>query len=333
MRRKIGESYWRSVCAVVALVGGLVAATPAIAQDGLEDEQPRERLGLSIGLAAGVRWMQLPAVQAGLVQSGGSPEPYGASPDTALGWGIDGFLGYALGDDAALVGKAAGITLRVRTAIADDLDSQLMPPGLYGQMPVDGSGVSNGRAGGIDADSSVSFARYDVDVVYRTQVDFDAPVRLRPLVGLAYSRVDQDHSFQSAPFNGFLISDELGTNSIGGVLGVETVFELPFDLHIDLAGEADLLAAISDLAVTQDFGGVAVSASADRTDFVWRLRGQLGFGWTWNEMLSVGLSGTADWGRVPTVVHPLYDSMPFESFVDHDESLVVGGNLTFSVVF
>jgi hypothetical protein len=300
------------------------AAQAATAQD--------EGLGLSFGLAPGVRWVQLPEVRAGLIQAS---EPFGASPDSALGWGIDGFVGYALGDDAAWIGKAADIVLRVRTVFADDLSSPLMPPGLYGQMPVDGTGVSDGSAveAGATADSSVGYARYDVDLVYRTELRFDSTIRLRPLIGVAYSRVAQDLSFHSAPFNGFEIRDELSTNSFGGVLGLEAEFELPFHLYVDLGAESDLLAARSELAGLQNFSGLLLSAADESTDFVWRLRGHLGFGWTWNEMLSVGVSGTADWGRMPTVVHPLFDAVPHESFIDMDDSLVVGGNLTFSAVF
>jgi hypothetical protein len=307
------------------LTATALLALGAVSSPARADEVSR----FKVEIAPGVRWLSLPEIEGGLE----APNlPVGASPDDAVGWGIDGRLGYRLDGDLSPLGPAT-VAVRLRTTFADADAETLTTTGSYGQMPVNGPGPSNG-SGGVSAFSSVDYDRYDVDLVYQVAVDVPGPVAVRPLLGFAYSRIDQRYKFRAAPSNGFEIRDDIDSNYYGVVLGVEGEAGLPVEgLSLDLGFELGLLALDSQFNADQSFGGIPLSADDDRTDFAWRTRGVLGLRWTFLECLSIGAEGTVDWERIHVPKHALFESDPFESKLETEDAVVLGGNLTLSVVF
>ncbi|MCG8591227.1 MAG: hypothetical protein MJE66_18195 [Proteobacteria bacterium] len=292
-------------------------ALPAVAQ---EAESAAGGSGYYLDLGAGARHVVLPKVKGGLA----NPNDPEGSVDDATGYGFDVTLGRQF--QSGLIGENSRVEVRGRFTFAEERDRD-STGGDYGQMPIDGSGPSGGGAG-TRAITKVEYEEIDLSAVLVEDVVSSDSLTASVLAGVAYTHSEQKHRIFGPDFDDFGIKDDVDTNYAGVVLGGGAGLKLPGELKLRGDVEVGLLYADADFDARQNFGGPRLKASDSDDDFAARVRGSLGLERRFG-IAVLGLAAHADYlSYAPRVVHPTRDLDPFESKLEDDDLVVVGGTLT-----
>lgn len=276
----------------------------------------------------------LPEVQATLV---GPDQPFGETPSTVNGVGGDYRIGFQAPSMPVLAGREPVLELGLRLNAGDREEREASPTGVFGFMPVDGSGAS-GDTGGVPVlgyESEVLDTTLDGLVV--TTLDVSPRFASRLAWGLSWRRLRVEHGFFGYLSSGARVADiktedEIVTDYLSGVMEFRLVRPLSRSFRFWARARGELGLAMADLEVDQELSA-AFRASDSDTGFA--PAAGVGAGVSWKlANLVLGVQLSADYlGYVATVEHPLHDARPFASRIRDDSMTVIGAGLTAALVF
>ncbi|MBW2446600.1 MAG: hypothetical protein JRG83_11800 [Deltaproteobacteria bacterium] len=298
------------------LAFGLTAATGAQAHDERWDPAGRFYFGLDVG----AEYVDLAGIQGTVAGPFGLLDELGETDETFWTESIGAVLGFADGAGLSLpdpIGENARIELRGRYTRGDSDSSADILGSLAGQFsPADPTVVASIACLCIfqaRASQETDLRTWNLDLLYRTDVELVDGVVVTPLVGVTYTNFRLQNEFTLLATD--LVAPEFvvsklrddTTGHYGGLaLGADLRARPMGFLEFSLGLRTDLMGVRSTMQSELDEMGIELGSESDgETDFAARVTTSLGVTLTAGPV-ELGLEGYANWlSYTPYARHPL----------------------------